>query len=121
MPKTFEGDVLRAKEEVRHKAQGKRHLDKDPRVECLVRRKRLTSGPHRRCLDEAIEMGKLSTEIEAREPSSLVWARVMKEARSGVSKMIDIEGHLLGPNSSIVGACRSRRGSGPTSVEGNLA
>ena len=98
MPKVPEGDALRAEEEVCHEAQGKRHLDKDPKVECLVRRKRLTSGPHHRRLDKAVEMGELSTKIKDGEPSSSVRERVMEEAQSGVPKMIDVKGHLSRPD-----------------------
>ena len=67
-------------------------------------------GPHHRCLDEAIETGELSTEIEAGEPSSLVRARVMEEAQNGVPKMIDVEGHLSGPNSSVGQGTQVRMG-----------
>ena len=76
-------------------------MNEDPRVECIVRRKRLTSGLHRWRSDEAIETDNLSTKIEAGEPSSSIRARVTEEAQSGILEMVDIEDHLLRSDPSV--------------------
>ena len=51
-------------EVARCEARGKRHSKEDPGTEGLIRRKRLTLGPHRRHPGEAMEVDGLSTGVE---------------------------------------------------------